>query len=362
MAIQMVDPGFDSANVLSMVVELPEGDYPDDNSVRQFFNELTTTSAAIPDARGVALAGNRPGQGFEQRFEIEGRPVVDGRDHPRAARTIVSAGYLETMGIPLHRGRGFDSQDGEDSRGVAIISQAAAERYFSGQDPLGQRIRLGEAGGSWLEIVGVAGGTEYSYFGSSWEPLPQIYLPSRQNPTGTMVLLIRTRRDPTLAVSVARSAVRAVDPNQPVDDVRTLEQYRYDQGANDLALVTLFSTFACFALIMAAMGIYGVMSYLVSEQGTEISLRMALGAERGQVLRMILMRGVRLLAVGTALGMVGALLMSRLLGTLVVGVTERDPLTFLGVPLVLIAVALIANLIPALRATRMDPMQAMRTE
>jgi putative ABC transport system permease protein len=361
-AIQTLDPGYETANVLSMVVELPEGDYPDEESVRLFFGELASTASAIPDEDGVALVGARPGFAMERSFEIEGRPVVDERDHPRAARTVASAGYLSVMRIPLLQGRAFSFTDNEESPPVGIVSREAVERYWPGENPIGKRLRFGEESQAWIQIVGVAGGTEFSSSGRSLERVPQIYLPAAQRPLRRMTLLVRTRSEPTLAVAASRSAVWAVDPNQPVDDVRSMDQYVYDAGSSDLALVTLFSTFALFALAMAAMGIYGVMSYLVSEQGPEISVRMALGAEKGDVLRMILLRGSRLLLIGTCIGLVGALFMSRILASVVVGVSERDPLTFIGVPLVLILVGLIANYIPAFRATRMDPMKVMRTE
>ena len=266
------------------------------------------------------------------------------------------------MGIPLFRGRGITLQDSHDAMGVAVVNGAAVEKYWPGENPIGRRIRLGPEPERWLRIVGVAGGTEFPASGRSRAHVPQIYLPAAQHPSRSMTLMIRTRAEPTLAVTAARNAVWSIDPNQPVDDVRTMEQYWYDVQSTDLALVTLFVTFALFSLAMAAMGIYGVMSYMVSERGAEISLRLALGAERQDVLRLVLRKGGRLLALGTGIGVVGALLLSRILASVVVGVSERDPLTFIGVPLVLGLVALIANYVPAFRATRADPMQAMRAE
>jgi putative ABC transport system permease protein len=362
MTIGELDPGFDGTNVLSMVVELPEGDYADDESVRKFFGELLTTASAIPDAEGIGLVNSRPGLSAEQRFEIEGRAVVDSRDQPRAARTVVSPDYMDVMRIPLFQGRGFSSQDTEETLRVALVNQAATDKFWPGEDPIGQRIRLGSDPEPWLQVVGVAGGTEFSSTGRSLEHVPQIYVPVAQHPRRSMTLMVRTRTEPTLAVTASRAAVWSVDPDQPVDDVRTMEQYAYDVRSNDFALLTLFGAFALFALAMAAMGIYGVMSYMVSERRAEISLRMALGAERWDVLGMILRRGGILLAFGTGIGVVGALLLSRLLASLVVGVSERDPITFVGVPFFLVLVALVANYVPAFRATKVDPMQAMRTE
>jgi putative ABC transport system permease protein len=362
MAIRMVDPGFEGTNILSMVVELPEGDYPDEESRRHFFDQLITAASAIPDAEGAALVDSRPGFSSEQRFEIEGRAVVDSRDQPRAARTVVSPGYLDVMRIPLFQGRGFLPQDNEEAPRVAVVNRAALDRYWPGEDPMGQRIRLGSESEPWLRIVGVGGGTEFHESGRSLEHVPQIYLPVSQHPRRSMTLMVRTHNEPTLAVAASRGAVWSVDPNQPVDDVRTMEQYAYDAHSTDYALLTLSLAFAFFALAMAAMGIYGVMSYMVSERGAEISLRLALGAERRDVLAMILWSGGKLLVLGTGIGLVAALLLSRILASVVVGVSERDPLTFIGVPLVLGLVAAVANYVPAFRATRVDPMQAMRAE
>jgi putative ABC transport system permease protein len=175
-----------------------------------------------------------------------------------------------------------------------------------------------------------------------------------------MVLLARTRGEPTAALTGIKSAVWSVDPAQPVDDVRTMEQYKYDSSALSLALLTLAITFAVFALVMAGLGIYGVMSYMVSERKAEISLRMALGAQRRDVLRMVLLNGGTLVTVGAVVGIIGALLLSPVLESMVVGVSARDPVTFIGVPVVLLLVSLVANYVPAFRATRVDPMTAMR--
>ncbi len=360
--LQTLDPGFQADNVLSMVVELPEGAYPDADATRRFFTELRTEARAIPDAVGAALVNRRPGLSSEERLEIEGTPAGEEGRQYRAARTVVTPGYLDVLGIPLFQGRDFTPWDNAEAVGVAIVNRAAAERYWPGEDPIGRRIRLGPDPQPWLRIVGVAGGTEIPISARSIHRSPQIYLPAAQHPRRSMTLLIRTRGEPSMAASAARSAVWAIDPAQPVDDVRTMEEYWYDFQSTDLALVTLFGTFALFSLVMAAMGIYGVMSYMVSERRAEISLRMALGAEGVDVLRMILLKGGRLLVLGTAIGVVGALFLSQMLASFAVEVSPRDPLTFVGVPLFLALVAFVANVVPALRATRTDPMQAIRTE
>ena len=361
--VQTIDRGYEGTNVLSMVIDLPEIEYGEAEQVRQFFDELLTKTAALPDVQGAALVNARPGitsQG--SRFEIEGRPAVDDRDQPRATETIASPAYAEVLRIPLLQGRGFTAQDTEEAVPVALVSLASAEKYWPGENPIGQRIRPASASGDdWFQIVGIAGGTEYGP-GPSIEHVPQIYLPLAQAPRERMVLLTRTRGEPTAVLGSIKNAIWDIDPAQPVDDVRTMDQYKYDTQAFSLALLTLAITFAVFALSMAALGIYGVMSYMVSERKAEISLRMALGAQRVDVLQMVLGNGGRLMLAGMGIGLAGALLMKPVLASLVVGVSPRDPITFVGVPAALLVVALLANYVPAVRATRVDPMTAMRKE
>ena len=359
--IQTIDRGYEGTGVLSMVVDLPESGYAEDQRARQFFDELLATAVALPDVEGIALVNTRPGVTSQgSRFEIEGRPVVDERDQPRAVETVISRDYLDVLRVPLLRGRSLELQDNGEAPPVVIVSLAAAEKYWPGGNPIGQRILPASSESEdWLTIVGIAGGTEYGP-GPSIEHVPQIYLPLSQTPRRRMVLLARTRGEPTEALAGIKNAVRSVDPAQPVDDVRTMEQYKYDSSSFSLALLTLAMTFAVFALVMAGLGIYGVMSYMVSERKAAISLRMALGAQRGDVLRMVLYKGGTLMTAGAAVGIVGALLLSPVLESMVVGISPRDPVTFIGVPAALMVVALVANYIPAFRATRVDPMSAMR--
>ena len=193
MVIQTLDRGFEGSSVLSMIVELPEGDYADDERVSQFFDELLINAAAISDAEAVALVSSRPGFSSEERFEIEGRAVVDDRDQPRAARTVASPDYLDVLRIPLFQGRGLAARDTEGTLEVALVNRAAADKYWPGEDPVGRRIRLGSESESWLQIVGVAGGTEFSPTGQSLEHVAQLYLPAAQQPRRTMTLMVRTR-------------------------------------------------------------------------------------------------------------------------------------------------------------------------
>ena len=212
----------------------------------------------------------------------------------------------------------------------------------------------------WLQVVGVVGDVRGT--SDSGRPSPNIYVPHQQDARRSMYLVSHTTNDPAGLAGPIRQAIWSVDPNQPVDAIRTMERAQYESASSNYALLTLFVTFAVFALVMAAIGIYGVMAYSVAQRRSEIGLRMALGAEIGTVRWMVVSEGARLMAVGIGAGLVAAFLLSRLLGNLVFGISTTDPLTFIGVPLVLAVVALVANLIPARRATRLDPAKTLRAE
>ena len=264
--------------------------------------------------------------------------------------------------IPLVRGRTFDRQDRPETLPVALVSREAADRFWPEQAALGRRIRIGvEATAPWREIVGIVenivGGNDPTNL-----TVPQLYVPASQTPRRSMVLLARANGDEGPLTGAIRQEVGAIDPEQPVDDVRTMADYVYDLNSFGYAVITLFITFALFALAMAAMGIYGVMSFMVSQRSREIGVRIALGAERNSVLRMVLAQGGRLVLLGSVIGLGIGFLLSRLTANLVVGVGPNDPVTFIGVPLVLFAIALLANFIPAHRATRIDPMETLRAE
>jgi predicted permease len=302
-----------------------------------------------------------PGADFGalRSITVEGVELAEGRAAPSGLFVSTSPGYFDLIGLPLRRGRGFTEGDRPESPLVVVVSQEVADRHFPGGDPIGRRLRVvGQE--AWMEVVGVVGDVRGS---SDLErPSENVYVPFAQDPRRSMYFVARTSSDPATVAGVVREAIWAVDPNQPIDAVRTMERAQYEAASSGFALLTLFVTFALFALLMAAVGIYGVMSYSVSQRRNEIGLRIAIGAEVGSVRRMIVLQGARILAIGIATGLVAALLLSRLLDSLVFGISATDGLTFVGVPLVLGLVGLVANIVPALRATRLDPAATLRAD
>jgi len=360
-ALQNIDLGIHPDGVLSMVIDLPEARYDGEATVR-FFGDLEDRVHALPVVDQVALSGGRPSvsTGGGSPLAIEGRDEANPESLPTAYFEVVSNTYFHLLDIPVIQGRVFDARDAAEAGAVAVVSREAVERFWPNEDPLGRRIRAGSAAtGEWREIVGVvenvAGGNDIRNLN-----VPQVYVPYAQSPAGSMVLYTRGMGDHAAIAAAVRSTVGAIDPGQPVDDVRSMGDYLFDLNAIGFAMITLFVVFAVFALAMAAMGIYGVMSFMVSQRRREIGLRMALGAERASVLRLILGQGGKLLAIGSVIGVGIAYLLSQLTADMVYGVEATDPVSFIGVPLALAGVALLANIIPARRATRIDPMQTLR--
>jgi putative ABC transport system permease protein len=355
--------GFEPAGVLTMRITLPETKYETDEQRRQFFRDVTGRLATLPAVQATALTTERPAvsSGPNQAFAIAGRSYADDLERPTARSVTVDPSFLSLMRIPIIRGRGFTAQDTEESFPVALVSQEAARRYWANEDPVGQRIRIGEDDAApWVQIVGVVADVRSNQ--DIERPDPQIYSPFAQEPRSAMLVMVRSLGNSEMLIEPVRREVWAVDPDQPIDDVRAMEQALYDSESSRYALLTLFVAFAVFALLMAAIGIYGVMSYAVSQRTGEISLRMALGAKTGHVRKMVLGQGVKLIGIGAAVGLLGAVLIAQLLSSLVFGISRLDPVTFVGVPAVLAFVGLLANYLPALRATRIDPMSALRVE
>ena len=355
--------GFEPDGLVTMTLDLPENTYPDDDARRQFYSALLEETRALPVVRSAHLLDVVPGAGFGtgRTMDIEGREVAEGQARPGVLVVTGSEGWQETLGISLLAGRGFGPEDGPETPSVALLAKDVAERYWPDEDPIGRRIRMDSSpDADWVRIVGIVGDVRSS--SDTERPAQHVYLPYSQNSRSFSQLLIASGADPQALMPLLRQAVWSIDANQPIDGMTTVRQAQYDSGASSYALILLFVSFAMFALIMAAIGIYGVMSYSVSQRQGEIGLRMALGAEAGVVRSMVLKQGLRLLAVGVVVGLVAAFAVSRLLGSVVFGVSTTDPLTFVGVPLVLGLVATLANYVPARRATRMDPVTALRAE
>jgi putative ABC transport system permease protein len=362
--MQQRDLGIETSNTLTMRIRIPESKYGDDQARRQFFHQVIERTRGLSGVERVALSRTRPFMEMAsiRSFDIEGQVVEQEMDRPSSRAYTVSPGFRALMGIPLISGRDLTAQDNDQSYEAALVSQEVARRFWGGQDPIGQRFKLvSNRDMPWVQVVGVVGDLA-SNDPQDERPQPAIYLPFDQNVSANMALLVRTRGDPLTLAGPVREQVWALDSDQPVDDVKTIEQGLHDNNLTNVALIMLFVTFAVFALAMSAVGIYGVMSYSVSQRAGEISIRMALGARSGNVRLMVMGQGGKLLLLGGAAGLLGAVGMSRLLTSLVVGISPLDPLTFVGVPAVLLAIGFIANYLPARRATKIDPMKALRVE
>jgi len=353
--------GFDPAGIVTLRIDLPESTDLEPEAQRMFFTQardavtvaLAAERAALVDALPAVDAGRR------RSFVVEGREVLEGRAQPTGFIVTASTDYFSFLGLRVERGRGFTASDDPSSFPVAVISRAIADRYWPDRDPVGDRIQV-SGREDWIQVIGVVGDVRNQADTDRGDP--NLYLPYTQEARGGMYALVRTDVEVGTAAGPLRQAIRGVDPDQPVDRIRTMRRALYEAGASTYALLSLFVTFAVFALLMAAVGIYGVMAYSVSQRQSEIGLRMALGAEGGRVRWMIVTQGVRLVAVGVGLGLMGALALSRLLGNLVYGISTNDPLTFVVTPMVLIVVALLANMVPARRATRLDPARTLRAD
>jgi putative ABC transport system permease protein len=357
--LQQVDPGFRPENVLTARVSLNWSKYDEDEKVRRFGQALVRKLEADPDVRRAALSFTVPlaqSQPFNRRFQIEGRPVE--RDaRPSLDFRVVSPGYFATIGQPLVRGRAFEEGDDEKAPPVAVVNQSLARHYWGDADPVGQRVSFGGEREQWITIVGVVG--DVRQYGLDREPTHELYQPFAQNP-GWGAVLARTRVAPQALASLLGRAVHAIDPEQPVDRVRTLAEVRSDSVASPRLTATLLGIFALIALVITAAGIGGVLALSVSQRTVEIGVRMAMGAESASVMRMVLGQGIGLVLAGLALGLAGAMALSRVMERLLFGVASTDPFTYAAVAVVLVAVAACACLLPARRAASVDPLVALR--
>ncbi|MGH7526479.1 MAG: ABC transporter permease, partial [Gemmatimonadales bacterium] len=360
LALQRVNPGFDPESVLSMTLDLNWSKYTSPDLIRDFHRQLHARLASQPGVVATAsaltfpLSGRGP-IGFD--LAIEGRPAEDGAV-PRGDFRSVSPEYFRTMGIPLLSGRVFTDADGPRVPEVAIVSQSLARRYWAQENPIGRRIS-GDNGENWATIVGVVG--DVRQYGLAAEPADEVYWPFAQAPIREGAFLVRSRADPLSMGRLISDAVHAIDPNQPLANLRELVEVRGEALASPRLTAALIGAFALLALLITAAGLAGVIAFSVSQRTQEIGVRMALGADRGEVLRMVLREGLRLVILGLVLGVGGAIALSRLVTGLLYGVEATDPPTFIAVALVLLLVAAAACLVPARRATAVDPMVALRS-
>lgn len=354
-----VDPGFNPEKVLTMKISLPGEKYTDKQQVTNFYDQLLQRVSSIPGIESAGLMSLLP---FEQRgynfsFMIEGRST----DQSEGAANLrwASPNYFNVMQIPLARGRLFNERDRVGAPGAIIINQELARRYFAGEDPIGKPIRIPMGEGIRGEIVGVVGDVR-NYLDA--QPRPEIYLACLQNPRNDLALAVRTSANQAAITAAIRTELNALDSDRPVSSVRTMEEWLATSIAERKFNMTLLAVFATLAVLLAAVGIYGVMSYNVAQNTREIGIRLALGAQPKDVLKLILGQGLILASLGIALGLAGAFALTRLLESMLFGVTTTDVVTFITLPFALIILAALACWIPARRATKVDPMIALRYE
>jgi predicted permease len=357
-----VNPGFQSEGLLTMQVSLPRPKYPEPANLTAFFQQLIEKIAAVPGVASVGAASTLPFKIDEvQEFIIGGRPPITPGKEPSANYYTASAGYFRAMGIPLLKGRLFSDNDAKNAPRVALINETLARRYFSDEEPIGKRINISKGGfGTWREIVGVVGGVKH--YGLDSKTTMQIYEPYLQIPQSAMNFAVRITGDPDSIAAAIRNQVTAMDKDQPIANIRTMENIVADSVSRQRFSALLFTLFAGVALILAAVGIYGVMSYYVAQRTREIGIRMALGAARGDMLKLVVGKGMLLALIGVMIGLAAAFALTRLVSALLFGVTPYDPMTFTVITLLLMTVALLACWIPARRATKIDPMIALRCE
>ncbi|TAM80888.1 MAG: ABC transporter permease [Acidobacteria bacterium] len=352
-----VNPGFAPERVLTMELSLTDSRYPTRRQKSEFFSQVLRRVESLPGVRSAALADSLPLSPYQGFLMMSPRRLLPGEALSSSTAMMmlrVSPGYFYTLGIPVLKGRTFTDHDNEQARKVAVVNEALARRLWPTEDPIGKQV----AGN--LTVVGVVGNTRHE--GLSQDIEAEFYLPYFQLPGDSMQLAVRTAADPDSIVSAVRAQVRATDPGQPLYHVATLEQTLSESLAPRRFNMFLLGIFAAIALALATIGIYGVMAFSVAQRTREIGIRMALGAERKEVLRLVISQGLGLALLGVAIGIVGALALTRFLASLLYGVKPTDPLTFVAVPIILIVVALAACYIPARRAAKVDPMVALRYE
>jgi putative ABC transport system permease protein len=356
------DLGIRPDNVVKLEFSLPQENYADENKRREFYQQLSARVETIP---GVSKSGFISIVPFSSNytssaFQIVGQPPFPKGEEPYVERRIVTPGYFEAIGTALRQGRLLTAQDDAKSSRVVLINEAFARKYFQGQQPIGQRLDMGGNAKEIKEIVGVVADVKNDDVDEAAEPAA--YEPHSQTPNRTMNLILRGANDPTQLVAAVRSEARVLDPNLPVSNVKTLNQMIDERISPKRLMTYILAIFALCALVLASVGIYGVMSYAVTQRTQEIGIRMALGARAVDVLRLVVSNGMSLALVGVAIGLAGAFALTRLLANLLFHVKPTDTLTFAGVAGSLVIVALTACYIPARRATRVDPLVALRDE
>jgi putative ABC transport system permease protein len=364
------DPGFNARGVLTLQVEVPTGSYRENASVADYYATLTQRLTDVPGVESVAATAALP---FANEIPFLGNFVVQDRaapmqgEEPTAHYRQVTPGYFRTMGIDMVEGREFDIQDDRESRGVVVVNEALARRYFPEEDPIGRtidglppHIALGGFLANQFEIVGIA--EDVRYFGLAEASQPSLYFPVAQAPFRRMNFTIRTAGVPEALIAAVRSEIVSMDATVPIARVETMERVLSASVERERFSMLLLTLFAVIALVLASVGIYGVTSYSISQRTAEMGIRMAVGANPGDVVRLVMLNGAKLALSGVVVGLLGAAALSRIMASQLYAVGATDPVTFAGVALVLALVALAATYVPALRAARIDPVLAIQGE
>jgi len=361
--LQQVDSGLDARNVLMMQISVKAGPGEGARSA-DFFEQLLLKVRGLPGVRSVAVADGLPilRDANWSPFNIEGRPPPEPGNQTWAIRYTVSPEYFQTLGIQLLKGRGFTTQDTLNSPPVAIVDETFARQHFQNEDPLGKGLILTLPGGPGIEIVGVVRHVKHAGLDEQAAGSPQFYLNFNQRRSSPSHLLVRSVIDPLSLAGAVRDQVWALNKDQPVYNVRTMEQVMSQSIAPRRFSALLMVIFGFVALVLASIGLYGMVSYSVAQRTSEIGIRVALGARRRDVLTMVIKQAMGLALFGAVAGLATALVLARLLKNLLFGVGAADPLTFVAVAVVLLSVALLASFVPARRAAKVDPMEALRCE
>jgi putative ABC transport system permease protein len=358
--LQKVNPGFNTERLLTMRLSLPRARFADGAPLAAFYQELLEKVKALPGIQSASESSDLPIANGDNylAFVVQGDPPLPPGTNQDAEFVLVAPDYFETMGIPLLAGRQPSDRDGAGTPPVAVVSEAMVRRYWPDQNPIGKVIGFG--GPNKFEIVGIVGSTKTE--GLNEPPYPQIYGLYTQVPQRTMSLVVRTSGDPQSLVAPIRGLLRSIDKDQPLFNVKTMEEILSESIAGQRLNTLLLGIFAALALILAGVGIYGVMSYSVKQRTHEIGVRMALGAGAGKVVRMVVLNGMTLAGIGIIVGLGAAFALARLMTDLLFGVSPSDPATFAGISGLIGLVALLACYLPARRATKVDPMLALRYE
>lgn len=377
-ALQSVDTGFNPHNVLTMIVSVAGTKEAEAGNRRIFYRDLLEKIKTLPGVRAVGAINHLPiaGDLWDRNFQIEGRPTPRPGEAPDAVYRIVMPGYFDAMRLPIERGRALTYQDDAKAPAVVIINQRAANRFWPGEDPIGKRFTLGDKDSgslNWLNVVGVVPNARLDDMISA--PYPEMYLPALQTPEfmgegsdqigahmSYITLVVRGNANPAELTRQLRQVVQSFDRNLPISQVLSMDEVVAMATAEPRFETVLLTLFASVALLLAAVGIYGVMNYAVSRRRREIGIRMSLGASRSEVLRMVMLQSVTQVLTGTVVGVTGAILLSKLMSKMLFGVQPSDPLTFVGVTTILGLAALLATLVPARKAIQIEPMLALRSE